>query len=196
MSVSKDMANVIDVTDKIDASAKDDKEVIEECHESIRKMIIDRDTKMKAAKEQLVEMLKVTADKYRTATGVMEAIRVLRMVSDGKMEIFEEIKYARDLAAKMVVEVSKLTERAESLGWYEMEFLLEGAYEEDFVEKEFSSVDFAFELMRLDLCRNVGPAAEDITAFAERVDEEIEKVQEKIDSIDKVQEKIDSIEKE
>ena len=187
MNVSENMANVIDVTDKIDASAKDDKEVIEECYESIRKMTIDRDTKMKAAKEQLVEMLKVTANKYRTGTGVMEALRVMRMVNDGKlddMRIFDEVEQARDLAAAMVSEVSKLTERAESLGWYEMDKLLDGAYDENFIEENFSATDLVFELMRLDLCRNVGPAAEDMGLFGKRVDEALVKVRESIEHLE------------
>lgn len=161
-----------------------DKKACKELADQYQKMIEDRDNKLESAREQLVESLKITADKYRTATGTMEALRVIRMVNDGKpddMEIYEELEQARDLAARMVVEVSRLTEKAESLGYAEMDKLCEDAYEKDFVSKSFSAIELAFELMRLDLCRNVGPAAEDIVAFINRIQEELNNVSKKIE---------------
>lgn len=150
--------------------------IADELRDKIDKMVEDRDKKLKSAKEQLIENLNVTADKYRTATGIMEALRVMRMVNDGRPEdmmIYDEMEQARNLAALMVVEVSKLVEKAEKLGYGEMDDLCKDAYKEDFVSDEFSALDLCAELMRLDLCRNVGPAAEDMVAFIDRVQEEI-----------------------
>lgn len=169
--------NVVEIKKNEDKPSKIlDREVAQELVDRIKKMVDDRDKKCDQAKTQLRDQLKITADKYRTATGTMEALRVLRMVNDGKpsdMEIFEELAKARTMAADMVKEVSTLVKRAEDLGWAEMDKLCEGAYEEDFVSKEFSAFDLAFELMRLDLCRNVGPAAEDMVEFQKRADNEI-----------------------
>lgn len=154
--------------------------------DQIQKMVEDRDAKCESAKAQLIESLKITADKYRTATGPMEALRVMRMVNDGKpedMQIFEELEQARNLAADMVAEVSKLHDKAEKLGWAEMDQLCKDSYSEDFLSDGFSAMDLCFELMRLDLCRNVGPAAEDMVSFIDRSQEEINAVKEKVDQV-------------
>ena len=164
-------------------TTKDDKEIYQELCDKHQGMIDDRDAKCEAAKEQLIDSLKVTADKYRTATGTMEALRVMRMVNDGTpddMQIFEEIEQARGLAADMVAEVSKLTDKAENLGWAEMDKLCEDAYDENFISKGFSAMDLCFELMRLDLCRNVGPASEDMVEFFRRANSDIADTAEKM----------------
>lgn len=163
-----------------------DKEIAQELVDKIQKMVEDRDAKCDAAKNQLIDQLKVTADKYRTATGPMEALRCMRMVNDGRlddMEIYDEISQARDLAASMVEEVSKLVKRAEDLGTMEMDQLCDGFYEEDFISSGFTAIDLAFELMRLDLCRNVGPAAEDIVEFQNRTNEEINENSDKLEEL-------------
>lgn len=190
MSVSKDMAKMIDMKEDGDMEPISSKESeLHDLYDDIEKMTADRDAKVKAAKEQLVEMLEVTADKYRTGTGIMEALRVLRMISDGRpedMQVYDEIEFAVGLAFKMVKETSRLAERAGKLGWSQMDTLLNGAYDENFIErKEFSAVDLAFELMRLDLCRNVGPAAEDIASFVERTEDEMKKVAARIDELER-----------
>ena len=172
----------------IDNDKKDDSDVREELVSKIASMESDRDIKIGNAMEQLVESLKVTADKYRTATGVMEALRVMRMVNDGcpsDMRIYDEIEGARDLASLMVEEVGKLVEKAKGLKASDMESLCDGAYEVDFVSKGFSAMDLCFELMRLDLCRNVGPAAEDITGFWKRSMEEIVDTKEELDRMER-----------
>lgn len=175
--------NVIKVDPETKAELKQQKKneeakaVADELRDKINKMVEDRNKKLKSAKDQLVENLKVTADKYRTATGVMEALRVMRMVNDGTpedMQVFDEMEQARSLAALMVVEVSKLVDKAEKLGYGEMGDLCKDAYKEDFISDGFSALDLCAELMRLDLCRNIGPAADDMVSFIDRVQEEID----------------------
>lgn len=161
-----------------------DKKLMQELLDKKESMAVDRIKKLAMAKEQLVEQLKVTVDKYRTATGVMEALRVIRMVMDvDDVPLAEELSFARDVTANMIATVSAMTEKAERLGYAEMDELCEGFYDEDFVSKNFSGIELAEQLMCLDLCRNVGPAAEDIVGFIEKTDAEITDVNREIEKI-------------
>lgn len=138
-------------------------------------MAKDRDAKCKSAKEQLVSMLEVTVDKYRTATGTAEALRVLRFTC-GKDDV--PIYEAMQIANRMAVETDKMKQKAEELGYAEMDQLCDGFYDKEFSGANY--LDLAFEMMRIDLCRNVGDAAEDMVAFLERVDGDIADTEKKI----------------
>jgi hypothetical protein len=142
---------------------------IKELEDKIASMKKDKLAKCKAAKEQLVEMLKVTVDKYRTATGTAEALRVLRFTA-GKDNV--PILDANVLAREMAIETDKMREKAEKLSYAEMDKLCNGFYEKDC--KVESAYDLAFEMMRIDLCRNVGGSAEDMVEFIKRTQEEID----------------------
>lgn len=166
---------------------EENKKACQDLVNQLQRMTEDCDKKCIAAKDQLIDNLKITADKYRTATGVMEALRVMRMVNDGKpndIGSYVEFDQARELAANMVIEVSNLVKKAESLGYAELDELCKGAYEEDFISSGFSAIELCFELMRLDLCRNIGPAAEDMVSFINRVQEEIKATEDKLDELD------------
>lgn len=188
--------NINDSEQQIGLSDDEINELIEELDKpaqikelvyTYNKMIKDRDSKCIAAKEQLIENLKITADKYRTGTGVMEALRMIRMVNDGRpedMAIYDEIECARDMAAAMIVEISELTQKVEKLGFGEMDKICDGHYNKDFISMGISANDLVLELMRLDLCRNVGPAGEDIVSFIDRTQEEIEAICDKLDELD------------
>lgn len=164
-----------------------EKKLMQELLDKKESMASDRNKKLAMAKEQLVEQLKVTVDKYRTATGVMEALRVIRLVNgkdgDGYTNIEFELQDARDLAMFMVSVVSEMAHKADRLGYAEMDELCEGFYDEDLVSKQFSYRDLCLELMRIDLCRNVGPAAEDIVGFIEKTDAEIADVDKEIEAM-------------
>lgn len=148
-------------------------------------MKADKEKKCKAAKEQLVSMLEVTVDKYRTATGTAEALRTLRFVV-GSDEV--NLIWANQLAWDMAAEVNKMCEKARKLSYAEMDQLCNDFYDKEFKveypkqfsDDELSSIeaehcyDLTFELMRIDLCRNVGDAAEDMVNFIKRVEEEID----------------------
>ena len=160
----------------------DDKITIKELEEKIDGMKADKEKKCKAAKEQLIEMLEVTADKYRTATGTAEALRILRFTY-GKDDV--SIMRAMTLATDMAVEATKMKQKAEGLSYAEMDKLCE-----DFYAQEFSldvnddhEYTLAFEMMRIDLCRNVGGAAEDMVGFIKRVQEEIDATGEELKSL-------------
>lgn len=162
------------------------KAICQELVDQLYKMEKDRDKKCDSAKEQLVDTLKVTADKYRTATGVSEALRVLRMINDGRSEdvsVDTELEVARELAITMVKVVTDMSEKAAKLKCTEMEELCEGYYDEDFISDEFTSTDLAEQLMRLDLCRNVGPAASDMVEFYKRTDAEMNDVKKKLEEL-------------
>jgi len=169
----------------------DDKITIKELEESIAKMKADKEAKCSSAKEQLIETLKVTVDKYRTATGTAEALRTLRFVV-GDDEV--NLTWANRLAWDMAIEADRICEKAEKLAYAEMDKLCDGFYEkefkvsypEDFDDSKWDAIEqehcykLAFEMMRIDLCRNVGPAAEDMVEFIKRVQDEIDKTGEKL----------------
>lgn len=147
----------------------DDKITIKELEEKIASMRADKDKKCRAAKEQLVSMLEVTVDKYRTATGTAEALRILRFVT-GNDEV--DLTRANRLAWDMAVVTDKMRMKADKLAYAEMDKLCDGFYEKEF--KGNSDYELAFEMMCIDLCRNVGDAAEDMVEFIKRVQEEID----------------------
>lgn len=156
---------------------KNDRAVaIKELEEKLKGMKEDKLAKCKAAKKQLVEMLKVTVDKYRTATGTAEALRVLRFA---KGDDNVPILMANTLAYDMAGEADRMRKKAEKLDYVKMDTLCDGFYEKDFdMDEGEDGVSYyyslAFEMMRIDLCRNVGGSAEDMVEFIKRTQEEID----------------------
>lgn len=160
----------------------DDKITIKELEDEIKSMKKDKEAKCKSAKEQLVGMLDVTVDKYRTATGTAEALRVLRF-ANGDRDV--RIVDAVDLAHQMAEEALAMRDKANSLSYAKMDQVCDGFYEKDFeCDDRFTDSAharaLAFEMMRIDLCRNVGSSAEDMVEFVKRVQEEIDKTGEKL----------------
>lgn len=155
---------------------------IKELEGKLENMKKDKEIKCKAAKEQLVEMLEVTVDKYLTATGTAEALRVIRFVSNDEYD--EEIVAANDLAREMARTTKVMADRAKSLNYAEMDKLCDGFYDKNFVVDEYNQeMDLAYQMMCIDLCRNVGGAAEDMVSFIKRVQEEIDAVGAKLKSL-------------
>lgn len=156
----------------------DEKITIKELEEKIASMRADKDKKCRAAKEQLVSMLDVTIDKYRTATGTAEALRVLRFAT-GIEEV--DLSWANRLAWDMAVEADKMHKKADKLAYAEMDKICDEFYEKEFkiepdhdYKDSFAEYELAFEMMRIDLCRNVGGAAEDIVEFIKHTQDEID----------------------
>lgn len=175
---------------KLDVVTKDeieDREIAQELVDKLAGMKEDRDTKCASAKEQLIENLKITADKYRTATGVMEALRVIRMVCDdsaGIQFVKSDIEQAKSFAAEMAATALKMADDVNSYTYEDMHMLCDGYYEKDFVSiEDIGITNMCRELMRLDLCRNVGPAAEDMTEFYKRATADIEDTQAELDEL-------------
>lgn len=150
----------------------DEKIAIKELEDKIKSMKEDKEKKCKAAKEQLIDMLEVTVDKYRTATGTAEALRVLRFANNNKDGGWEEIMLARGLANMMADITNSMKEKAEKLSYAEMDQLCDNFYSKEFEGN--TPDDLAIEMMKIDLCRNVGGAAEDMVEFIKRVQEEID----------------------
>ena len=170
------MENIIEFDDKQNIN-----EQIEELESKIEKMKADKETKCEAAKKQLIDMLGVTADKYRTATGVAEALRVLRFAYGEQYDAFED---AASLARELCNTTDAMQATASLLDPNEMDSLCEGFYDPDFASnKNIIGYELAKEMMRIDLCRNVGSAAEDMVSFVKRVDEEIEATKKAIEDL-------------
>lgn len=170
----------VEALEKSIEDKKTEKEIYQELIDKHYAMIKDRDAKCDAAKKQLIENLEITADKYRTATGTMEALRVLRMVAPECFDVQEEIAVAKGYAIEMSSVVNAMKDKAENLGWAEMDQLCDEFYEKEFDVKDTSINDLSIELMKIDLCRNVGPAAEDIVGFLDRANDDIRAVAEKM----------------
>lgn len=160
----------------------EERAIAKELEGKIKKMKADKENKCKLAKEQLISSLEVTVDKYRTATGTAEALRTLRFViGDDNCHP----SWANKLAHDMAKEVEKMVVKAKKLSYAEMDKLCEGFYEQDFLIAEGNEIDddiyhLAFEMLRIDLCRNVGGAAEDMVSFIKRTQEEIDATGEKL----------------
>ena len=163
----------------------EEKMTIKELEDKIKGMKEDKEKKCKAAKDQLVEMLDITVDKYRTATGTAEALRVMRFVygenvNDCAPTIF--VCLANELAREMAGVTQDMVEKAKKLSYANMDQLCDGFYNKDFkIDEDADGLyDLCLEMMKIDLCRNVGPAAEDMVEFIKRVEEEIDATGEKL----------------
>lgn len=165
------------VIDNLIDRGADDELIIEELETKIDKMIDDRDAKCASAKEHLIDTLKITADKYRTATGVMEALRVMRMVygdSPDTQFINQDIRQAKKMAETMAATALEMADDVKYYSYEDMHMLCDGYYDKDFIAIEDTGITaMSLELMKIDLCRNVGPAAEDISEFYKHAEEEI-----------------------
>ncbi len=145
---------------------------------AISKMYEDRDKKAVNAKEHLVSQLKVTADKYRTANGVMSALDTVRLVAGSHSggDLRGDIAMAKGVAVVMAHKAQEMASKAEELDPDDMDQLCDGFYKKEFADSdETSAIDMVIELMLLQLCQNVGPNAEDVADFCRTADDEIEK---------------------
>lgn len=160
-------------------------EQAKEMSAAIDKAIDARNEKLLNARAHLVENLKVTADKYRTANGVMAAIETVRSVTGDSLDFGDEIAIAKGLALEMCARVAKLVETTEKCIVEDLGSICEGLYDEDFASGEASATDLALELMTLNLCQNVGPNAQDIVDFHKTSGEEIDKMNDELEEFAK-----------
>lgn len=151
--------------------------VAEEMAESIRKMYEDRDAKVSGAKEHLVSQLEVTADKYRTANGVMSALDTVRLVmgNSSHASLMDELSLAKAAANRMAMTALEMSRKAADLDPEHLYNLCNGFYDPAFSEGDGEIRDMVDQLMLLQLCQNVGPSSQDVTDFLRTANEEIEK---------------------
>lgn len=155
-------------------------ETVSKKAQDIAKMYEDRDKKALGARDHLVSQLNVTSDKYRTANGVMAALQVVRDVLGDVTDYVEEISIAKTAATKAAGIAQAMACKAEIIDPEEMSSLCEGFYDPAFSEGKSSAIEMIDELMALQLCQNVGAAAEDVEDFCRTADEEIEKAREEL----------------
>lgn len=152
-------------------------------HNDIVKMKNAAEEKIENARIHLVDTLEVTAQKYLTANGMMAAIETIRQVIGNADVSFEtQTTWAKDIMRALSDSAASMMEKAKVLAVENFDQICEDYYEEDFSAREnIIAYDLACELMELQLCQNVGPAAQDIIDFKTTSDEEIEKAQAKLD---------------
>lgn len=171
-------------TDVESEQNKDEQAIMLELVGKLEGMIADRDNKCASAKEQLVESLKITADKYRTATGVYEAFKLLQSINANATLYNSEYNTGTSMIANNMSALAESMARvASNLKYEEMDTLCENFYNGNFSSSEFNEFTLVEELMKLDLCRNVGPAAEDMTQFYKSAQKEIDDTVEEINSL-------------
>ena len=168
------------VTEDADTQA-----VAEKMATDIRKMYEDRDKKADAGWHHLLEQLEVMAQKCRTANGVMVALGVVRDVFGGnaaELTLKKEIDIAKGAANEMSRVAWSMHEKADALAPDDDGFsdFCEGFYNPEFSGTESDPIDMVSELMRLQLCQQVGPVASDLFEFCARTDEEIEKARQNL----------------
>lgn len=165
------------------AEEEDHKAVAEDMAKSVRKMIEDRDEKAHNAKAHLVSQLRVTVEKYRTANGVMSALQVVRDVCGTEHAFLtEEIDEAKSAATMMAKVAKSMADKAEALEVEGIGSLCDGFYDAEFSEGDGDASDMVIQLLRLQLCQNVGPSAEDISDFVTSADAEIDKARDELRS--------------
>ena len=175
---ARDMRNENVNKMKLVAEEEDHAKVANDMATSIAKMYEDRDKKALGARDHLVSQLEVTADKYRTANGVMSALDTVRLVAGNHTgdDLMGDIAMAKGVAIVMAHKAQDMRDKAQELDPDDMDQLCDGFYEKEFAESEsLTAVDMVVELMLLQLCQNVGPAAQDVADFCRTADEEIEK---------------------
>lgn len=157
-------------------------EIAEDIETSIKKMVEDRDKKVAGAREHLVSQLKVTSDKYRTANGVMSAYMTIRdIVGTDYITLSMQLDEAKAIASRMSGIALEMAEKAKTLAIEDLHTLCDDFYDPEFCES-FSDGDedlfnLAKQLMLLELCQNVGPAAQDVSDFWTTANEEIAKME-------------------
>ncbi len=151
-------------------------------HNSIIKMGEERDNKIASAREQLVETLGITAEKYITANGVMAGLETLRQVvgENSDLDLVTQLEIASEVAKNMSQVSLAMMDRAETIEVEDFGKLCEDFYTADFTAESPNAQAMTQELMLLQLCQNVGPSAEDILGFKERAEEEIQKATDKL----------------
>lgn len=141
----------------------------------IKEKIVKRDEKLNAAREHLIANISVTSDKYLTANGLMIALDIVRdVVKDSSLPLEKELELARAAARNVSDIAEELEQKARNLDINEFGNFCEDVYECDFVLIENTYGELIEELLILQLCQNIGPAAQDIADFKTAADEDIE----------------------
>lgn len=162
---------------KLVSEEEDFQAVAEDMARSISKMYEDRDTKLLNAKERLVEDLEVTSRKYHTANGVMSALDTLRSVlgkHNRDYNVRQQITIAQGIARHMSNITEQLRDDARTCTPEELTGLCDDLYIQDFTNEKSEYILLTTELMVMQLCQHVGSLVDDIDAFANHTDNEIE----------------------
>lgn len=181
------MDNVENITE-ISNDKREDKtplEVAQDMSADIDKMIDKRDEKVDGARDHLVETLGITREKYLTGSGVMAALQALYEAygNHEQMGIMALIASAKTITMQLAETCESMAGFARDCELEEFQTFCDGYYDDNFANKDvISPTDLAKEILVLNLCQQVGPAAQDIWDFKVTADEEIMKVWEKLEN--------------
>ena len=163
----------VDFTDKEEDST-DYEAMAAKMSNDIASMDEKQEEKIEHALAHLKENLEITAEKYLTAGGVTAAYEEAAQFMEG-VDAQEKLSLAMGVAIAMNEIALSMAAKVDELDADTIDTLCDGVYDPKFAMTPHSIQDTVVELMILNLCRNVGPNAEDIKNFKDTSDDEIEK---------------------
>ncbi len=166
---------------KADRAYEIDKQAAQDLVNKIDSMVKSKNEKAEYEKDHLIKSLEVTSQKYLTANGTMAAISIINSVqlADG-LSTIERIDLAKQCARILSDVALLMAKMAGQRDYLEMGDLCDGIYDEKYANKDDEDITeegilrgLIVEVMKLDLCQQVGPSAQDIVDFIHRADDEI-----------------------
>lgn len=180
--MDENITNITEVSNE-QREEKTPLEMAQDMSDEIDKMIDKRDEKVDGARAHFVETLHVTHDKYLTGSGVMAAIDCLHDVYNKDGFTIAIMPEAQEIAQRLAEISESMAEAAEDCDLMEFDTFCDSYYDSDFASRQvIEPRDLALEVMILNLCQQVGPAAQDIMDFQNSANEEIMKAWERLDN--------------
>lgn len=181
--MTEEIKDITDEEIEVEAVKEDTVAVAVSQYNDIVKMKNAAAEKIDNARAHLIDTLEITSRKYLTANGMMAAIETIRQVIGNEDVSFStQVKWAIEIMNALSDAAASMMVKAEELAMEDFDKLCEDYYQANYADREtVTAYDLACELMELQLCQNVGPAAQDIIDFKASSDEEIEKAQVKLD---------------
>lgn len=179
---NKKMQNITkaDLTNKPACKALDPKAEAEKMAKDIASMKEKADEKVERAIEHLHKQVESASKKYLTVTGIEAAMDCGEKYLDS-MPMCERLRICQEVAQTMSKIAIRVVGMIDERGEEGLADIPDELYNPEFAMQENLTVhDVVLQIMLLDLCRNVGNAADDIVGFRKSSSEEIKKSEDEL----------------
>ena len=179
---NKKMQNITkaDLTNKPVCKALDPKAEAEKMAKDITSMKEKADEKVERAIEHLHKQVESASKKYLTVTGIEAAMDYGEKYFDG-LPMFERLHICQQVAQTMSKVATRVVGMIDERDEEGLADIPEELYNPEFAMQEnLTPHDVVLQIMLLDLCRNVGNAADDIVGFRKSSGEEIKKAEDEL----------------
>lgn len=178
------MDKIIDMTEEIfepePATERD------ELSGQLSSMTEKMNEKLELGRNSLIDMLKVTCDKFKTVNGTNH---IYQMMLDAKMDkttydIYELIEIANNIAHQFAYQFNDIVENINDENSIDD---IQKIFMERFYEPEYKYEDlfgFIRQLVAIQMVREIDGTCNDLLEFKKVAEEEIAKVQQKIDELE------------